>query len=140
MGRRILQFCLDRDEPPLPALLGQAAGLQFPTCGQWRPRTAPATGAEEEELEQWRPLARCIVAFLSSPSVVRSVRPAKSRSGGGGGGAMRDRRIAVARAVEGRTKRVLRANKRAGMGKGCGRGCVMHDFAQFRHPLNKGKC
>ena len=69
---------------------------------------APET-EEEEELEQWRPhrrtptppqppLRSSIVAFLSS-----SVRRAKSQSGDGGGEAdgdpMRDRRIAVARAV-----------------------------------------
>ena len=39
--------------------------------------------------------ARFIVALLSSP-----LRRAKSQSGGGGGDEMRDRRIAVARAVQ----------------------------------------
>ena len=82
-----------------------------------------------------RPLHCCLPFFSLGGSVGRSVGTAKSRSGGGGG-AVRDRRIAVARAVKGRTGRVLRANKRAGMEKGCGRGCVMYDFAQFRHPGN----
>ena len=64
-------------------------------------RPIPSETEEEEELEQWRRRlrrvagARSIVALLSSP-----LRRAKSQSGGGGGDEMRDRRIAVARAVQ----------------------------------------